>query len=194
MPDSPNASRVLTDADFVESARYGPPPLKPGACLLIVAHTNLYGTKAEDDDDVWGARAFVQTLLTVAPEFPEIEVGLLNHNDAPDTFRRFRIESRPPYAEALIWLRSEWRRLECIDTETPDSVRLWLRGILLVAGFRPTYTREDLVARLAYELAQPEKWDFDDARWDVPDFRFKVYEAAKSAVERLANRWAERSP
>ena len=197
MPEGLKAPKVLTDADFVESMGYlEPHPVEPDTCLLIIAHTNLYGTKpVEDEHDGCGARDFLEMVLTVAQEFPEVRVGLLNDNDAPDAFIRLSIDRRPPYAEALVCVGlSDWRRVECIDNDTLDSLRLWLRGILLTTGFRPTNSRDDLTVRLAYELAQPERYSFDDARWDVPHFRYRLYEAAKHELDRLTEEWVHKSP
>ncbi len=76
--------------------------------------------------------------------------------------------------------------------ETPDSLRLWLLGILLATGLRATTTRDDLDVRLAYELAEPELWHFGEARWDEPSFRYAAYEAAKRTLDELTEQWGRR--
>jgi hypothetical protein len=196
MRDGPKSPKVLTEADFVESMGYLiPRPPEPGTCLLIVAHTNLYGTEpAEDEFDRSDARDFLKMALSVAQEFREIRVGLLNQNDAPAAIRRLPISVDWSHAEASICLPcGEWRQVIC-DGETPESLRLWLRGILLAIGLRSTITRDDLDVRLAYELAQPATWSFTDARWDEPDFRSKLYKAAKEELDRLTEEWTGRFP
>ena len=46
MGDVPRPPKVLTDADFVESmGRLVSRPPEPGTCLLIIAHTDSYGTE-----------------------------------------------------------------------------------------------------------------------------------------------------
>jgi hypothetical protein len=133
-------------------------------------------------------------VLTVAQEFPEIRVGLLNQDDAPAAIRRLPTSLDCSHAEALVCLDShEWRQVEC-DGETPESLRLWLHGILLAAGLRSTTSREDLDVRLAYELAQPETWSFSEARCDEPRFRSKLYKAAKQELDRLTEQWTLRYP
>jgi hypothetical protein len=185
--------KLLTDADFVESSGYlRPRPPEPGTCLLIIAHANLYGTEpTEDEFDRSDERDFIKMVLTVAQEFPEIRVGLLNQNDAPAAYRRLPTSIVNP-AEALVCLHSEWRQVEC--DETPESLRLWLRGILLAIGLRSTISREDLNLRLAYELAQPKLHSIPVARWDEPSFRSKLYKAAKQGLDRLTEQWVRRGP
>jgi hypothetical protein len=193
---APRSPKVLTDADFVESTGYlvSCPP-EPGTCLLIIAHTNLYGTEpTEDEYDSCEARNFLEMLLTVAQEFQEIRIGLLNHLDVQASIRRLPIAPSGSflYAEALVCLGpTEWRHIVCGD-ETPESVRLWLRGVLLATGLRSTISRDDLNVRLAYELGQTEKYSFSDARWDAPHFRSKLYKAAKQELDRLSEKWALR--
>jgi hypothetical protein len=194
MRDDPKLPTLLIEADFVESMGcLIPRPVEPGTCLLIVAHTNLYGTEpTEDEFDRSDARDFLKMVVTVAQEFPEIRVGLLNHNDAPVAIRRLPIGSS--HAEAAICLKSNWRVVICDESERPDSLRLWLRGILLATGLRSTLSRDDLNVRLAYELGQPEKYSFSDARWDVPHFRSELYKAATQELDRLTEQWSLRGP
>jgi hypothetical protein len=196
--DAPRSPKVLGDADFVESmGRLVPSPPEPGTCLLIIAHNNFYGMEpTEDEYDSCEARDFLEVVLAVAQEFQEIRVGLLNHRDAQAAIRRLPItfSSGPSlFAEAFVCLSpTEWRHVICGDNETPESVRLWLRGVLLATGLRSTISRDDLNVRLAYELAQPEEYSFSVARWDVPHFRSELYKAAKQELDRLTEKWARR--
>jgi hypothetical protein len=194
MRDDPKLPTLLTEADFVESTGYLiPRPVEPGTYLLIVVHTNLYGTEpTEDEFDGSDARDFLKFVLMVVQEFPEIRVGLLNRNDAPTALRRLPIGFS--HAEAALCLEPDWRVVICDEDETPDSLRLWLRGILLATGLRSTVSRDDLNVRLAYELAQPEKHSFSYARWDVPQFRSELYKAATQEVDRLTEQWTGRGP
>ena len=196
MCDDPKLPKVLTEADFVESIGcLMPRPPEPGTCLLIVAHTNLYGTEpAEDEFDRSDARDFLKMALTVAQEFPEIRIGLLNQNDAPAVIRRLPTSLDCSHAEALVCLDStEWRQVIC-DDETPESLRLWLHGILLATGLRSTTSREDLNVRLAYELAQPEKWSFSDAGGTSRASGPSSINAAKQELDRLTEQWTSRDP
>ena len=191
--------KVITDADFVESRGYlVPSPVEPGCCLVIVAHTNLYGTDASEDEfDSFEARDFLKMVLAVAEEFQEIQIGLLNHHDAQAAIQRLSMTYSGAISgsEVLVCLHeTSWRNIISGDGETPDSIRLWLRGVLLANGFRATTSRDDLNVRLAYELAQPATYDFGEARWDVPDFRSKVYYEAKQKVDGLVEKWVVRSP
>jgi hypothetical protein len=190
--------KVITDADFLESrGRLVPCPVEPGCCLVIVAHTNLYGTNdTEDEFDTFEARDFLKMVLLVAEEFQEIQVGLLNHRDAQAAIRRLSMNySGPISAQVLISLNeTEWRHITCGDGETPQSIRLWLRGVLLANGFRSTTSRDDLNVRLAYELAQPATYDFGAARWDVPHFRSKLYNEAKEKIDGLVKKWTRLEP
>ena len=99
--------KVLTDADFIETAGYMVPrSVEAETCLLIVAHSNLCGTEpAGDQSDSLGARDFLEMILASTHEFTEIRVGLLNYNDAPAAIRRLPIFFAEPllFAEALIW-------------------------------------------------------------------------------------------
>ena len=195
MRDDPKLPRVLTEADFVESMGYlMPRSVEPGTCLLIVAHTNLYGTEpTEDEFDRSDARDFLEMALTVAQEYPEIRVGLLNQNDAPAAIRRLPTSiGFCADVDALVCLiPGEYRQVSC-DGETPESFRLWLQGILLATGLRSTISREDLNVRLAYELAEPESYSFTVARWDEPHFRSEVYKVAKQELDRLTEQWTFR--
>jgi hypothetical protein len=194
MRDDPKLPTLLTEADFVESMGYLiPRPVEPGTYLLIVVHTNLYGTEpTEDEFDRSDADDFFKMVLTVAQEFPEIRVGLLNRNDALGAIRRLPIGLS--HAEAAVCLGPDWRVVICDEGETPDSLRLWLRGILLATGLRSTVSRDDLNVRLAYELAHPEKYSMSEARWDVPHFRSELYKAATQELDRLTEQWTLRSP
>ena len=190
---------VMTDANFVESCEsLIPSPAEPGCCLVIVAHANLYGTNASEDEcDSFEPRNFLEMVLAVAAEFQEIQIGLLNYCDAPAAVKRLGMTYSGAFSgsEALICIhKTKWRSVICGDGETPDSIRLWLRGVLLANGFRSATSRDDLNVRLAYELAQPARYDFDEARWDVPSFRSKVYYEAKKKVDGLVEKWVVRSP
>jgi len=192
-------TRVMTDADFVESQGYlVPGPVEPGCCLVIAAHTNLCGTDdSEEEFDSFEPRDFFKMALAVAEEFQEVQVGLLNHHDAQAAMQRISMtySGANSGSELLICLHeTSWRNIICGDGETEDSIRLWLRGVLLANGFRSTTSRDDLNVRLAYELAQPATYDFGDARWDVPSFRSKVYYEAKQKIDRLVKQWAVQSP
>lgn len=196
MHHDPKLPTLLTEADFVESMGYLiPRPVEPGTCLLIVAHANLYGTEPTDDEfDSSDARDFLKMVLRLAQEFPEIRVGLLNYKDAPAAIRRLPLGYRYLNAEAATYLHyHEWRVI-CEDGETPDSLRLWLRGILLSTGLRSTDSRDDLNVRLAYELAQPHIHSFSYARWDEPRFRSELYKAAIQELDQLTEQWALRAP
>jgi hypothetical protein len=195
----PRSPKVMTDADFVETmGSLLPCPIEPGSCLLILAHTNLHGTEAaEDESDSFEARDFFEMVLAVAQEFQEIQIGLLNHRDAEKATGRLNVapSASALFSEVLVCLHAtEWRHITCGCDETPKSIRLWLRGVLLANGFRSTISRDDLKVRLAYELAEPANFDFGEARWDVPDFRTKLYNEAKQQLDRLAKKWALRGP
>jgi hypothetical protein len=88
----------------------------------------------------------------------------------------------------------EWRQILCGESETLDTIRLWLRGILLSTGFRPTNSTDDLNVRLAYELGRPPRYSFSSARWDVPGFRLKLYGEAKQTAAKLTDMWSDRTP
>jgi hypothetical protein len=194
----PYRMQVLTDADFGESMGYlVPPPAEPGTCLLIIPHTSLHGTEpTEDEYDSCGARDFLEMVLSAALEFPEIRVALLNHRDAQKAVRWLSIVpiGSSLDVQALICLGSHtWHQIGCGTDETAESVRLWLRGLLLATGVRATTSRDDLNVRLAYELAHPNTHSFSDARWDVPHFRSRLYNAAKKQLDRLTEEWAAQS-
>jgi hypothetical protein len=187
---------VITDADFVESqGRLVPSPIEPGRCLVIVAHTNLYGTNdSEDEFDSFEARNFLKMVLSVAEEFQEIQIGLLNHHDAQAAILRLSLTYSGAASVLVCLHETEWRHIVCGEKEAPESVRLWLRGVLLGNGFRSTASRDDLNVRLAYELAQPATYDFGEARWDTPIFRSKLYNEAKQEIDGLVEKWAIRNP
>lgn len=179
-------TRILTEADFTEEYGYLVPRDKS---WLIIAHENI-----DDENDRNGAHAFVQMVLSVAPDFPEITTVTLDttlefaHRLPVSRYRSWA------YAEALICLSAEeWRVVLC-DDEDANSIRTWLRGILLGCGMRPTVSREDLNIRVAYELAQPEACSFTDARWDVPHYRKQVCDAAKDKLDGMVEYWVSRSP
>jgi hypothetical protein len=190
----PKVPRILSESDFAEPGyELRLRNVEPGACLLIIAHNNLYGTIPAEDEDDHGARDFLNMVLAVAEEFPEITVGMLNRDDAGDLARWLKFESGSwPTANAVIGTVSQMAVY--YDNETPESLRLWFRGILLRIGIRPCVCKDDLAVRLAHELAEPELYSFDEARWGTPDFRSRVYEAAKEVLETLTEEWASRSP
>jgi hypothetical protein len=195
--DASKSPKVLTDADFVRSGGYlVPRSLSASTCLLIVVHADLYGNlPTEDESDSFEACDFIKMVLAVAEEFQEVQAGLLNHRDASATLERLPTPSASAYAEALICLNDcEWRQILCGEGETSDTIRLWLRGILLSNGFRPTNSTDDLNVRLAYELGQPPRYSFSAARWDVPGFRLKLYSEAKQTVAKLTDMWSDQTP
>ena len=194
---APVPAKILTDADFFESAgNLVPRQPEPGVCLLVVVHSGLHGTPlAEDESDPFEARQFLQTVLAAAQEFPEVQVGLLNYRLAKAITARLPIDDPGPssYAQALIFSGgTEWHQIVCGVDETAETIRLWLRGVLLAYGFRPTSNQDDLTVRLACELAQPERISFSEARWGVPKFRSEVHKAAKRSVVELIDKWVHR--
>lgn len=190
--DASKPPRILTRADFVGSMGHLVPRSSgAGTCLLIIVHSDLYGTSpSEDEFDLSDARDFIKMVLAVAGEFGEVQVGLLNHRDASATIERLPTPSGNPHAEALICVNAcEWRQILCGEGETSDTIRLWLRGILLATDFRPTSSTDDLNVRLAYELGRPPAYSFLSAQWDAPDLRLRLYGEAKLAVDKLRERW-----
>ena len=67
--------------------------------------------------------------------------------------------------------------------ETPASFHHWVLGILLAFGYRPTLTREEIVLRLAYDLAQPPECASADDRWDDGDLRTRAIQARTGDAE-----------
>ncbi|GLR86540.1 hypothetical protein [Bradyrhizobium iriomotense] len=185
--------RILAEADFVDpEGQLVPRSSTPGRLLLVIAHSNVDGTPPADGesgkDEI---HEFFRLMIAAAEEFPEFEPCLLNYDDAPSAVHRLGVEryGSSDFAEAMIY--SALGRIQHItfDGETPESVRLWLRGTSLGLGLRATARHDDLIARLAYELAEPHGYSFSDARWDVPTFRSKVYQAARTALEELTEFW-----
>jgi hypothetical protein len=188
----PKVPRILSEADFAEPGyELRLRDAEPGTCSLIIAHTNLYGTTPAEDDH--GARDFLKMMLGVAEEFPEVTVGLLSRDDAGDLARWLQFEpGSRPQANGVI--STAGQTIVYYDHETPESLRLWFRGILLRIGIRACVSKDDLAVRLAYELAEPERYSFSEARWSTPRFRNRSYEAAKQALDTLTEKWAPGIP
>jgi hypothetical protein len=56
--DGLKSVKLLSDADFVESIGYlEPRSLDPDTCLLIIAHTNLYGTESQNTKTIVSVHA-----------------------------------------------------------------------------------------------------------------------------------------
>ena len=73
--------------------------------------------------------------------------------------------------------------------ETLPTLRQWILGVLLAWGYRPTTSREEIVIRLAYDLAQPAESDSPDPQWDDVEIRTMAILAAKEALAPLYEEW-----
>lgn len=162
-------------------------------------HLNLYETDSNNGDVYRAkeARNFFQTLLNVAPDFPEFDLCLLNYNDAPKASIELSVDVYESSfrSEAIVFSPvAQCSRTDVWSDETADTIRLWLQGVSLAQGLRCTASQADLIVRLAYELADPEDWSFEETRWGIAKFRMEAHRAAAVELERLIDEWSMRSP
>jgi hypothetical protein len=60
---------------------------------------------------------------------------------------------------------------------------------LLAWGYRPTISREEIVVRLAYDIAEPPEFDSPDPRWDDLEIRTMAILSARETLASLYEEW-----
>jgi hypothetical protein len=58
-----------------------------------------------------------------------------------------------------------------------------------MGGFRHIVTREEIVVRLAYDIAQPPEATFPGSRWDDAEIRAHAIHAARKMLGLLYEAW-----
>lgn len=171
---------VLTDSHFSDGKL-----LKLTPCTLVLAHANL------SPDDHSAARTLFETALRVAEDFPELQVGLLNCVDYPQLAEQLPIyvsEFGTQFA-ALIFIPDGGPHFTAaVYEEDAESFYFWVLGILL-ARYRPATTREEVIVRVAYDLAYEPVREFAGERWDAVESRKNAIEAARDALAPAYEEW-----
>ena len=175
---------VLTDSHFSDGKLLNLTP-----CTLVLAHANL------SVDDNSAARMLFETALRVAQDFPELQVGLLNCLDYPEVAERLPIyvsEFGTQFA-ALIFIPDGGPHCTAaVYEEDAESFYFWVLGILL-ARFRPATTREEIIVRVAYDLANEPGREQAGERWDDVELRKNAINAARDALASLYEQWLPES-
>jgi len=167
-------------------------PVALDRCTMIVAHANLAATMPEDGDAHSAARDLMNAALCITDDVPEMQIGLLNCLDYPQTAEQLSVyvsEFGTQCAVLIFTSRPGPHFIAAGANETPASFHHWVLGILLAFGYRPTLTREEIVLRLAYDLAQPPEFALADDRWDDVDLRTRAIQAAQETLKPLYETW-----
>jgi hypothetical protein len=178
---------VLTADDFADGRL-----VSLQDCMLVLAHANLVGGTPAEEGEHSDARALLGMALEVAEAFPELQVGLLNCLDHPETAERLSVyvsEYGTRCAALLFTAELDPHFIAAGGNETPATLHQWALGILLAAGCRPTRTREEIIVRLACDLAEPPECDSADPRWDDVEIRNVAILAARETLVPLYEEW-----
>jgi len=181
---------TLTDQDFIDA--------KPGSTSpyeLVVLHANLYGVAPGEGDEHSHARDLLKMALEVAQDFPEMPVGLLDCLRYAALAEKLSVYVSEFGIRCAVMIFVDGRDPHVISAgynETPEIFHHWIQGILSAYGFRPTVTREEIVVRLAYDIAQPPEVACPDPRWDDPEIRTQAIHEAREALRPLYEAWVPR--
>jgi hypothetical protein len=178
---------TLTDRNFT-----GGRPIQLDRCTMVVAHANLAATTPEDGDGPSAARGLMTMALCITDDVPEMQIGLLNCLDYPQTAEQLSVyvsEFGAQCAVLIFTSRPGPHFIAAGADETPASFHHWVLGILLAFGYQPTVTREEIVLRLAYDLAQPPEFALADDRWDDVDLRTRAIRAVRETLKPLYEAW-----
>jgi hypothetical protein len=182
-----NEPTILTGEDFTDGRCTS---LK--GCVLVLAHANLVGVAPAAGGGQSDARELLETVLEIADDFPEMQVALLNCLAHPETSERLSVyvSEYGTQCAALIFAEAhDPHFIAAGGSETLRTLHQWVLGILLAWGYRPTTSREEIVIRLAYDLAQPAESDSPDPQWDDVEIRTMAILAAKEALAPLYEEW-----
>jgi hypothetical protein len=178
---------ILTDKDFVDGR-----PTDASACKLVILHANLFGVTPAEGDDHSDARDLLKMALEVAQDFPEVRLGMLNCLEYAELAEKQSVYVSEFGTRCALTIFIEGRDPHVISAgynETPETLHHWVQGILAAWGLRPTVTREEIVVRLAYDIAQPPEVNFPAPRWDDPETRAQAIRAAREALGPLYKVW-----
>jgi hypothetical protein len=178
---------VFTGADFTDGYL-----TRLNGCTLVIAHANLTEVAFEDEEDRSDGRNLLRIALAAADDFPELQIGLLDCVAYPETAEQLGVYVSEYGIQCAVLIFTERSEPHCIAAsadDTPASFHQWVLGILLGTGGRPTATREDIVVRLAYDLAQFSGPDTTDPQWDDPDIQQTALQAARQALMPLYHAW-----
>jgi hypothetical protein len=182
-----NEPTILTGEDFTDGRCTS---LK--GCVLVLAHADLVGVAPAAGGGQSDARELLETVLEIADDFPEMQVALLNCLAHPETSERLSVyvSEYGTQCAALIFAEAhDPHFIAAGGSETLRTLHQWVLGILLAWGYRPTTSREEIVIRLAYDLAQPAESDSPDPQWDDVEIRTMAILAAKEALAPLYEEW-----
>jgi hypothetical protein len=172
---------TLTDSDFS-----GGKLLKLIPCTLVLTHAGLSA------NDRSAARTLFETALRVAKDFPELHVGLLNCLDHPELAERLPVyvsEFGTRFAALIFIPDGHPHFTAAVYEEDAESFYLWVLGILLAQGYRPSVTREDIIVRIAYDLVHEPLQELAGERWDDVELRKSAIRASKDALAPLYEEW-----
>jgi hypothetical protein len=178
---------VLTGEDFTD----GRLATRTG-CTLVVAHANLVGVAPEKSVGLSDARKLLETALGTADDFPELQVALLNCLAYPQAAEQLSVYVSEYGTQCAALMFTDGRDPHFIvagGNDTPATFHQWVLGILLASGARPTTIREEIVIRLAYDIAQPPEFDSPDPRWDDAEIRTIAILAARETLAPLYEEW-----
>jgi hypothetical protein len=178
---------ILTAEDFTDGQCTS---LK--GCVLVVAHANLVGVAPAERGTQSDARELLDMGLEIADGFPEMQVGLLNCLAHPETSEQLSVyvSEYGTQCAALIFAEAhDPHFIAAGGRETPRTLQQWVLGILLAWGYRPTISREEIVVRLAYDIAQPPEFDSPDPRWDDLEIRTMAILSARETLAPLYEEW-----
>jgi hypothetical protein len=178
---------ILTAADFTDGRCT---TLK--GCTLVMAHAGLVGVAPADEHSQSDARELLDMALEIAGDFPEMQVGLLDCLAYPETSEQLSVYVSEYGTQCAALVFAEVHDPHFIAAggkETLRSLQQWVLGILLAWGYRPTTSREEIVVRLAYDVAQPPEFDSPDPRWDDLEIRTMAILSAREALASLYEEW-----
>jgi len=178
---------ILTDQDFIEAK-----PNSTNPCQLVVLHANLFGVALGEEDAHSHARDLLNMALKVAQDFPEIPVGLLNCLEYAVLAEKQSVYVSEFGIRCAVIIFIDGRDPHIISAgynETLESFHHWIGGVLSAWGVRPTVSREDIIVRLAFDIAQPPEVVFVEPRWDDPEIRMQAIHAAEEALRPLYRAW-----
>jgi hypothetical protein len=178
---------TLTDEAFTGSRL-----IDLNRCTMVVVHADLATTTPEDGGGHSAARDLMNMALCTTDDVPEMQIGLLNCLDYPETAEKLSVyvsEFGTQCAVLIFTSRPGPHFIAAGADETPASFHHWVLGILLAFGYQPTVTREEIVLRLAYDLAQPPEFALADDRWDDVDLRTRAIRAVRETLKPLYEAW-----
>jgi hypothetical protein len=181
---------ILTDEDFIDGHL-----IKCEQCTLVVAHADLANPIPDQANFRSDGRTLLEIARASAGQFPELRIGLLNCLTYPETAEQLSVYVSEYGTQCAALIFTKRYGPHCVvagPDNTPQSFHQWVRGILLGAGGRPVSSRDDIVIRLAYDLALSAGVNSPDPQWDDPEVQNAAILAAGQTLVPLYQAWTPR--